>query len=1816
MITTHNKRYKIFSILASFVLLVQSILPTFSVAVSSAYAQETTPADQVLTPIVEPTQEAPTVLPTEIPTVSPASTVVVTPSETTDTPTPVVVETAEGGEVTTMVVDNKSAESIDELNLDPETVVQNPSVVTDKADYAPTDAVVITGTGFSPNSSYIIYITADGGFSYSENLTTDEQGSFIFTYQLDGVSRPLYTVEIKDESGNVIAQTIFRDPPAANLDQVRNGSASSPTSPGAWVNGNAGASNAHYIEGYSIPYRVVMTDLPTGTPITITLGYDIKHSDHHAIDYLTSYDRLDDPLHQSAFGHAKETIDPTIGISGVSGNASDTHDIPAPSASGSPVSGQPTTSFNALPQSDKQMSIWNGTISTILYASEGSLTENQSETQINVTFTPNSSTVVLAWGGHIASREDWRYDSNGVPLSAGGISGSPYHMRLIDWTLNNLGNQDRSLSAVAVYAPPSSITIIKDTVPEAAQDFSFTTTGTGLNNFSLDDDADSTLPNSQTFSGLSAGTYTVTEGLNGMYAVSIACNDQTGNTIVDDSSRSVSIDLAQGEDITCTFINTLKTGTLRVIKHVVNDNGGTKTASDFNLHVKSGDTDVQESPSVGSETGTVYTLNEGTYVVSEDSPPDGYSLTGYSGECDSNGAVVVVANQEKVCTITNDDQAPSLTLVKEVTNDNGGQAVPSNWTLTASGATGFSGAGPSVSNGASFDAGVYNLSESGPSGYLPSDWVCVGGTQNDSDTVTVGLGQDVTCTISNDDIAPKLKLVKVVTVDNGGSAVSADWDLTASGSVLGFTDTGDSAVFHTVQAGVEYTLSESGPEGYTASAWGCTGGTLNIDKVTLGLSEEVVCTITNDDQSGHLIVHKVTNPASDQTVFSITASGTGSIESPETRNLSTSQSVDYIVDAGTYSVTEADLAGWDETGNTCTDVVVENGGTSECTITNTKRGNIVIVKDVIGNPDPTDFTFHNNFGNGNPDIFLLDEDTNATLPSTRNFEVLPGTYAVFEDPIANWQSPESTSCDSEETIASIDVGPGEIVTCTFVNEELINITLVKNTIGGDGTFDFNLTGSGLPATTQLITSSSTASQIFSGLDQDDAFSITEVLPNGWDLTSAECTGGETPDNITPEKGEDVTCTFTNTKRGHIIVDKVTDGGDDTFSFDATGGTNPVYTDFILTGAGNPNDQELKQGNYSVTELSKEGWYLDTTTCLSSIDDTETAENLELDAGETITCTFHNTKIKSLEVTKTATAQYKRLFKWTIDKSVTPETLDMFTGDSGNVDYTVAVTKDTGTDSNFQVSGSITVSNPNSLADLSANITSLTDIVSGDINMLVMCRNQSGPLPFPLEYPIVLTAGGSLQCKYIGTLPDKTSRINTATVTTTGLVPGGNGTADVIFGEPTHLINDSITVNDTNGGSWPFSDDGSVSYDRTFSCDRDEGKHDNTATIAETGQSNSASVTVNCYDLEVTKDAHTSYDKTWSWDIEKSADQTSLKLSPEQTIDVNYSVTVNTTGSVDSNWAVDGMITVHNPAPIPAMINTVADTISGVGIVSVDCPVPFPYELPAGGDLVCTYSSALSNADNRTNTATASLQNTPSGTTDFSGSANVDFTSAAVNEIDECVEVTDTYGGTLGTVCKTDTLPKTFNYTYTFGPYTAEQCGAPFDNINTATFTANDTGATGSDLWNVNVTVACVCSLTQGYWKTHSVQGPAAHPDDTWNLITPLAENTPFYFSGQTYLQVLQTSPRNGNAYYILAHQYIAAKLNSLNGAVFPSNVQIAFNQATNLFNNPTNTPSYIVTLKGKLGNDLRAKFTTLAGTLGAFNEGKTNPAGHCSEIPL
>ena len=225
-------------------------------------------------------------------------------------------------------------------------------------------------------------------------------------------------------------------------------------------------------------------------------------------------------------------------------------------------------------------------------------------------------------------------------------------------------------------------------------------------------------------------------------------------------------------------------------------------------------------------------------------------------------------------------------------------------------------------------------------------------------------------------------------------------------------------------------------------------------------------------------------------------------------------------------------------------------------------------------------------------------------------------------------------------------------------------------------------------------------------------------------------------------------------------------------------------------------------------------------------------------------------------------------------------------------------------------------------------------------------------------------------------------------------------------------------------------------------------------------------------------------------------------------------------------------------------------------------------------------------------------------------------------IDDCIELSDPVAAASPwTICvpidsTTGAFPNPFETTRTYsrliGPYTAEQCGA-IEVPNTASFVtvvnptpnplgaSTATGATGSDGHLVVVDVPCEggCTLTPGYWKTHSEYGPAPY-DDTWALI---GEGTAFFSSGKTYYQALWTPPR-GNAYYILAHAYIAAKLNLLNDASPTAEVTAAMAWAEAFFTGLSPSPP--------ISGSLRAQALSYASLLDRYNNGDIGP-GHCSE---
>lgn len=362
----------------------------------------------------------------------------------------------------------------------------------------------------------------------------------------------------------------------------------------------------------------------------------------------------------------------------------------------------------------------------------------------------------------------------------------------------------------------------------------------------------------------------------------------------------------------------------------------------------------------------------------------------------------------------------------------------------------------------------------------------------------------------------------------------------------------------------------------------------------------------------------------------------------------------------------------------------------------------------------------------------------------------------------------------------------------------------------------------------------------------------------------------------------------------------------------------------------------------------------------------------------------------------------------------------------------------------------------------------------------------------------------------------------------------------------------------------------------------------------------------CYDVEllVSKTAATTFTRDFDWSITKTVNNQVVTVPDGGSATANYIVGVTKDSGTDSAWAVSGNITVTNPHPtLTASGISVSDEMTDFGAVSVNCPST----LAPLASMTCPYATPVGSGASRTNTASATI--TTYGFAAGTGSTPVAFVTPTT-VLDNAVTVTDTFAGA-GLPTSPISATQTFSYARTLVAANFAQCGVATTFGNTATIATDDNISRLASA-SVTATLSCPppppppppvstgCTLTQGYWGTHSSKGPAKY-DATWALI---GENTLFYQSGTTYYGVMQL-PTKGNAYYILAHQFIAAKLNIAKGAAAPTGFNMAAVEA--FFQ--TNTPAQIGAMKGSA--PLRAQAISWAATLAAYNEGRLN-VSHCS----
>ena len=707
-----------------------------------------------------------------------------------------------------------------------------------------------------------------------------------------------------------------------------------------------------------------------------------------------------------------------------------------------------------------------------------------------------------------------------------------------------------------------------------------------------------------------------------------------------------------GGSVTCTITNADLTPQLKLVKSVLNNDGGVGESDDWTLSATAAAPDDARnfSNDGGSGLSTNVFANTAYTLAENPNPGVGYSSTG-QWSCPGgmmsvgNTVVTVPLGASVTCTITNTDNTPQLRLQKIVTNNDGGTAMASDWTLSAAASApddgrNFSDAGNSVNFHTVFAGATYSLSENPfpGTGYSSTgQWSCNGGQMSAGDTaVTVGLGAQVTCTITNTDNMPTLTLVKSVENNDGGTAEADDWLLSASASAVGFTDRnfnndGGSGTPRNVYANTAYTLAENPNPGVGYSStgqWSCPGGTMGAGNtvVTVPLGASVTCTITNTDDTPQLKLVKsvVNNDGGTLSANNWTLSATAA--APDNgRNFSSFgglgvfqpvfAGVEYVLAEDPNPGTGYSSSGqWScpggvmSAGNTV--VTVPLGGQVTCTIVNTDdTPTLKLVKEVSG-------------GSATANSFTLSA-TAAAPDNSRNFSNLGGsgafqnvfanaTYTLSETGPAGYTASAWNCVGGNQFGSTIQVPLGVAVTCTIINtRDVGTITAIKyHDLNANGSpagdpmlsgwtlfIDLNkngvLDGVDLSGTTNAI-----GEVTFTGVEttlNGGTYWVCEVLQAGWvnsDPGAASVTANGKCKAVTVAKDTTTTTRLGNFQRIGIQVNKTLDGGPvpagRTFQFsirkDAStnpGGVNGGFGTVIATGSVTGPDGSITSAEWAV-----------------------------------------------------------------------------------------------------------------------------------------------------------------------------------------------------------------------------------------------------------------------------------------------------------------------------------------------------------------------------------------------------------------------------------------------------------------------------------------------------------------------------------------------------------------------------------------------------------------------------------------------------------
>ena len=261
----------------------------------------------------------------------------------------------------------------------------------------------------------------------------------------------------------------------------------------------------------------------------------------------------------------------------------------------------------------------------------------------------------------------------------------------------------------------------------------------------------------------------------------------------------------------------------------------------------------------------------------------------------------------------------------------------------------------------------------------------------------------------------------------------------------------------------------------------------------------------------------------------------------------------------------------------------------------------------------------------------------------------PGVYTVTENPTAGFAPIGDVTKQVDMTL------PTCAAPVVFNNElagqpkVVVRKVTLPETIGGtrqDG--DWNMTlykqnDASWDVVMSLLTTAGdgTDEMVAEGQLAEGTYKIEETMKNGW-YESGKAGSCEFTVNYPADLFRaDYECTYTNTKYAKIIVDKITDPTGSNVAFGYTQDING--TSFVLKDGWAQMYNDLTPGTYTVTENDPTpGFDLVDLQCVETNSDTnpntQTSLNnrqaiINLDPGETVSCTYTNRERGMVEVTK-------------------------------------------------------------------------------------------------------------------------------------------------------------------------------------------------------------------------------------------------------------------------------------------------------------------------------------------------------------------------------------------------------------------------------------------------------------------------------------------------------------------------------------------------------------------------------------------------------